>query len=471
MRRGSTGLRRALALALYACLLFASGARAGDYELDATTRFDAYELNVPGSPVVLVRRRLVQTLGFGYAQLLGAEDEPAGRLVARGRMRLDFDFGSTCLRAGGCIDATNWEEPLGYVPIARENGLDVPELWVGLVELPLGGAVRAGRLVRLGTVGMVRYDGATAAVSPIRALRIEAYGGQQVRTTSFAGSYGFEPLGSLRLELPEGAIPLAPGLVAPPSRTFVAGVDAETLEPRFARARLGYRESWDGDGLVLRRASFGASSEVPGPLLVTADGVVDLRDGALIDVVGVVAHHRDAADVRLVLERHEPRFDPGTIWGWFDVVPVASARFGGDARVTSALRVGGDLRGRRADFGEDGVEHGAGVELRGSYELPGGSVSLVGEAQGGDLGPYGAVRAFADHRLGPAASVELTASAFHFDDRLRLGYHGLSAHESVAFGYRISPEAATQVRVEHAYNALVGHRFRGFFLFLLELWR
>jgi hypothetical protein len=458
-------------LALIACFEPAAGVRAGDYQLQASTRFDAFEIDVPGSPIVLVRRRLVQSLGLGYAQLLGPEDEPFGRFVARTRVRFDFDFGSTCTREGECVDPTNADDPLFYVPIARERGVDVPELWVGLVDLPGQGEVRAGRLLRLGTIGMIRYDGAAAGVSLRRVLRVEAYAGQQVRTTSLAGSYGFEPLASLRLELPDGAIPLAPGLVAPPSRTYVAGVDAATLAPAFARARLGYRESWDGDGLVQRRIAFGATSEPAGGLRLQADGVVDLRDGSLIDVVGVIAHHGKAADARIVLERHEPRFDPGTIWGWFDLVPVASARIGGDVRVTRDVRLGGDLRGRRSHFGEEGFEHGAGVELRGSYQLPGGSVALVAEAQGGDLGPYGALRAYADHRLGPAASIALTASAFHFDDRLRVGYHGLSAHESVTFGYRISPEAETQIRVEHAYNALVGHRFRGFFLFLLELWR
>ncbi len=446
-------------------------AHAGDYQLDAATRFDIYEINVPDSPVVLVRRRLVQNLGFAYAQPIGRADAPIGRLVARTRVRFDFDFGSTCLRDGRCIDPTDASSPLTYDPLVREPGLDVPDLWIGLVDLPRDAEVRAGRMVRLGTIGMVRYDGVAAGVSPVAPLRLEAYGGQQVRTTSLAGSYGFEPLGSLRLELPDGAIPLAPGLAQPPSRTYVAGVDAQTLSPRFARARVGYRESWDGDGLVLRRVSFGATTEPVEPLRIQADGVVDLRDGSFIDVVGVVAYHAGPIDVRAVLERHEPRFDPGTIWGWFDLVPVAWARVGVDASVSRSLRVGGDLRGRRSDFGEEGIERGAGGELRGTVALPGGSVALVLEAQGGDLGPYGAARAYADHRLGPAGLVELTASAFHFDDRLRVGYSGLAMHESVAFGYRISPETAAQVRIEHAYNHLVGHRFRGFVLFLVELWR
>ncbi|MBC7174230.1 MAG: hypothetical protein H5U40_17430, partial [Polyangiaceae bacterium] len=258
---------------------------------------------------------------------------------------------------------------------------------------------------------------------------------------------------------------------APPSRTYVAGVDAETLEPRFARGRLGYRESWDDDGLVLRRVSFGATTEPLRSLRLQADGVVDLRDGALIDVVGVITYHVEAADVRVVVERHEPRFDPGTIWGWFDLVPVASARVAADTRISRDFGMGAELRGRRSDFGQGDVEHGAGIELHGAYDLPGGSVALSLETQGGDLGPYGVARAVAAHTLGHAASIELTASFFHFDDRLRLGYYGLSAHESVSLGYRIGPEASAALRLEHAYNGLLGHRFRGFVYFLLELWR
>ncbi len=475
----SYGVRSAfgLAVALLALLALEGPARADDYHVEAATRFDAYQIHVPSSPVVLTRRRLLQTLGFGYARALGDAPRPWGRLVGQARMRLDFDFGSDCVGDegtagdGGCFDPTDPRDPNTYQPLARNGRLDVPELWVGLLDLPRDTTFQAGRLTATGTIGMVRYDGLALSARPLPFLAIDTYGGAQVRTASLAGSYGFEPLGSLRLDLPDSVVPLAPGFVAPPSRTYLAGIDAETLAPAFARVRLGFRESWDGDGLVLRRLAVGATSDLFEVLHLQVDAVVDLRDGSIMDVVGVVAHRTARAVTRVVVERHEPRFDPGTIWGWFDLVPVATARIATDWQMTRAFQVGAELRGRRSSFGEDGVERGAGGELRGIYRLPGGRVGLSGEVQGGDLGPYAAVRAYADHRLGPAASVTLTASVFHFDDKLRAGYHGLSEYASAAFGYVITPEARALVRLEHAYNPHTGHRFRGFLIFTLELWR
>jgi hypothetical protein len=452
-------------------------ARADDYHVEAATRFDTYQINVPSSPVVLTQRRLLQTLGFGYAKALGEDEAHAwGRFVSQARMRLDWNFGTDCLREGECLGPTDPRDPREYQPLARNGRLDVPELWVGLLDLPRGSSVQIGRLVATGTIGMVRYDGLAVETRPVDFLAIQAYGGAQVRAASLAGSYGFEPLGSLRLDLPDAAIPPASGFVSPPSRTYVAGVDAETLAPAFARVRLGFRESWDGDGLVLRRLAFGASSDLLEVLHAQVDAVVDLRDGTIMDVVGVLAHRTARVETRLVVERHEPRFDPGTIWGWFDLVPVATARLSTDWQVSPRLQLGAEVRGRRSDFGrsptgEDDVERGAGGELRGVYRLPAGQVRLSGEVQGGDLGPYAAVRAYADQRLGRAASLAFTASVFHFDDRLRAGYHGLSTFASAAVGYVITREARAQLRLEHAWNPLVGHRLRVFFVLTLELWR
>jgi len=449
-------------------------AGADDVHLDSDTSFQAYEVRSPGTAALMTRRRLVQSLGFTWMRdLVEPEDAgaPVPRLAASLRLRLDQDFGDTCLvHRDLCIRATNPDDPATYQPLASDTVVDAPEAWVEVRGLPLGLRARVGRHLRGSVLGFVRVDGASARIEPRRWAAVEAYGGRLVRGTSVAGTDAFAPEGALRLS-PDGTDRDRAPFLDEPSTTWVGGGALEIGRAEAVRGAVRFREVRDGDGLVGRRGALSLASEPVDALRVSVDGAWDLSDAELVDAVGAVTvRPSDEVTTRATVEHHVPTFDLGTIWAYFDLVPVSEASATVSWEPARGVELGGGLRGRRADFG-DGDELDAGAEGTVRFQLAGVRVGLSGFAWGGDLGPVAAVLLDAWRPVGSRVRLELRASAWHFDDPLRAGLYGTSVSEAAGVRFELTRQTWTRLSVEHAHSRVAGHRFRGLAALAIEVWR
>ena len=472
-------MRVLTALVLAVAVAGAAGrAAADDVHVDADTSFQAYEVRSPGTAALMTRRRLVQTLGATWSRELSGGDRGEGtrpRIDASFRLRLDQDFGDTCLLSRDiCVRATDAREPAVYQPLASDTDIDAPEAWVGVTGLPMSTSLRAGRQLRFDPAGMVRFDGARARFAPLAWLSAEAWGGAVVRRTSLAGSPAFEPEGAIRIDLTdEGVDPSAVPFVAEPTVTWTAGAALALGHPRWVQGRIGFRETFEEAGLVARRGWVDLASGPASWLRLAATGVLDPTDGALVDASGrVTVRPVRRLDLEVAVERHLPRFDQGTVWAYFDLVPIHELRLAARFRPSARVELGAAVRGRRADFGGDrGHEQDVGGEGRARVRL--GAFRFGAEAfvWGGDLGPVAAFAVDLERPLGRWLRLRGRASVWHFDDPLRAGLYGTSVSEAAGLALRLSEVTEVVVELEHAHSRVVGHRFRGLAALHVEVWR
>ncbi len=464
-----------LALSPFSALsLFPSEAHGDDVYIDAESTFVAYEVRSPGTTAFLASRRFVQRLGARYSVQLNDDEERPIRFQTSLRLRLDRDFGDECLITRElCVRATDASDPAGFQPLAQGTRLDAPEAWVGLRGLPGGGSLRVGRQLRMSPIGFRRFDGASLEVAPTNWLRVDAFGGSLVRRTTFAGTGNFEPLGAYRLD--QEALPSAArSFVREPTTTWMFGGSATVGRSRAVVGRVAYRELREEDGLVFRRGAVSLASQPLDALRLEAAAIFDLLDGAVVDAHGLVELlPSEALRVALEVERHLPRFDPGTIWGYFDLVPIHEGELRASWDLSDDVELGAGLRGRMADLGEGrgGTEVDVGGRgwLRTAVE--GVRLSVEGFIWDGDLGPMAALLLTGSRRLSSWLGLDARASVWHFEDPLRPGLYGASVSEGAGVSFRMSDTTILRGDLQHAYSRLVGHRFRGLVQLTVEVWR
>ena len=471
-------LRCALGAGLAAGFLAtaAVSAQADSVFVDADSTFVAYEVRSPGTTAFLSRRRFVQRIGTRYSTVLDSGDEERSpiRLTSSIRLRLDQDFGDDCLVADElCYRATDESDPSVFQPLARLTRLDAPEAWVEVGGLPGQSRVRAGRQLHLSPVGFMRFDGATAVTRPLPWLSFEAYGGVLVRRTSFFGSAAFEPVGALRLDQDELSDDAA-RLIADPTTTYAIGGFATVGTSRLLVGTVHFREVREDAGLVFRRGALSVASQPIDGLRFEGSTVFDLVDGALVDAQALVdVAVTDEVRVGAEFERHLPRFDPGTIWAYFDLVPIHEGKVRASWRASDVTEIGGALLGRVADFGENAnrTEWDAGGEAWLRTRILGVHTTLDAFVWGGALGPMAGVLLSGRRAVTSWLSIQGRGSVWHFVDPLREGLFGTSISEAIGFAIRVTDSTHVRGDVQHAYSRVVGHRFRGLLALSLEVWR
>lgn len=459
----------ALSCALASVAIGAPVARALDVELDTDTSFQVYEVRSPGARAFWARRRLLSRLALRLSHDLEEPDDEGRvlRVTAEAQLRLEQDFGETCLLdAELCVNAVDADDPGAWQPLAADTRLDVPAVWVETSGLPLGTSARLGRQLALDDIGFARFDGLSVRVVPASWVRLEALGGLLVRGTSLAGTPRSELPGAIRLDAQD--VPWAD----PPIDTWVAGASVAGGPGRALQLRVGFRQMWETDGEVLSRVSGAASSQPVDWLRLDANGVWDLLTSEVIAASGRAAVGDDTFLVRAGVSRHVPRFDPGTIWAWFVVAPIDQADLGARWKLSDDLTVGGALRGRRAELGPPfGEDLDAGIDgwFRARWE--GFRFGATGFAWSGALGPLAGVSFDVRRPLLGWLELGLDVSVWHFDDPNREQLYGTVVSEVLSGRFRLSPETLVLAELQHAASRVIGNRFRAVLALRVDTWR
>jgi hypothetical protein len=339
---------------------------------------------------------------------------------------------------------------------------------VEVTGLPLDGAVRLGRQLRIDTIGFTRLDGLAISVQPLPQLAAEAYGGALVRGTSLAGSAQFDLQGNRYVPSAAGD-PDAPLLDPHRDAWVVGGTLRASLGPAFGAA-IDARYAWDTRGELLRRASLALTSSPHEALRLDAQGTLDLLDLEVISALASAELRLAAVTLRASVDHQVPRFDPSTIWAWFDAAPVQSVRLGASARVSGDLEIGGALRGRRVERSPDEDLDG-GLELHARTRIEGLSLAASGFAWSGALGPVAGVALEGSRSVIQGVSVEAQLSVWQFDDPLRDQSYGTVVSTIVGARWAIMEQALLVLELQHAHSRNVGHRFRGMLVLSVMTWR
>jgi hypothetical protein len=456
--------------ALVLTLLGAAPALALEVEIDSDTSFQAYDVRAFGAGAFHARRRFLSRLSLRLSHAFTEPDEDGRvvRLIVDAQLRLDQDFGETCLVDSDlCIRAVDEEDPSTWQPLAADTRVDLPSIAAEVNGLPLGISGRIGRQLLLDEIGFARFDGARMSAAPIHWIDVDVYGGLLVRGTSIAGTPRSDPQGSIRLGT-ERDVPWA----EPPSDTWIVGASVEGNAGRWLRLRFGARHLWEEDGAVATRVSGALSSSPTDWLRLSCSAVLDVLTAEFIDALAEIAVGDRALTVRATLEHHEPRFDPGTVWAWFSAAPIDQLSIGARWLVSEQVELGGSLRGRRAELEtqeEDDLD--AGVEAYARARWEGFHFSVSGFAWSGSLGPVAGVTLEIARPFLPWLELAIDASVWHFDDPLRDDLYGTVVSESVSGTIRLSPETLLFLELSHAASRVVGHRFRGMIALRVDTWR
>lgn len=478
------------ALALLVSLLcFSHGSRAqsplntgstGDAEqershwsLDSTSTFVAYRVASPLAPVRIERRRFVERLGMQYVRLVGDLESPL-RVSARVSLRLDQELGEDCLNdVDRCLSIGSSGARRDFQPLADVTRLEVPEFAIAMARDRW--QLDVGRQLAFDDIGFVRFDGGRGQYRT-RFATLDVFGGRQALHT-LGASYGFELPGSISAQLPNDLDATDAPFVAAPRSVWLLGGSAELGDLKWARARLGFRETQDENGLVARRLAVSLRSQPHPTLGLRAGAVVDPTDGTVVDASASVNYRvalkREGrtADVRVRFRHREPRFDLGSIWAFFDLVPVRQLDLVTHYRL-GALTLDAGVRARQsAPEPNETPERDVGVSGSASLKHAGWQATLSGWMWAGDLSPASAVSADIRRRIGMRGFVFARASVWYFDDPFRSQVYAPSLTTAFGAQIRITELSRVVAELEYSRNRVVGDRFRALVSLQLRAWR
>lgn len=463
----------AVVVTLAGAVAHAGLARAWDVALDADTVLQVYEVRSPGTAAFMARRRVLQTLGLTYADVIGRAraHRRSPRLVAAVRLRLEQEMGETCLVARElCFRSTDAGSSASYQPLAVDTSLDAMLAYVEVSDLPLDTRARAGRQLAADAIGFARFDGASVRTEPAAWLAVEALFGALVRAATPGGTAAFEPTGAPRFSLGEIPASRAP-YVREPTTTWIASAAAELGRTRIVRARAAYREMREDDGLLLARGALSLVSAPVDALRVDASAVWDFADPGIVDAHAGARLDLGRVSLDASAERHVPRFDPGSIWAYFDVAPVNDARVGARWQLSRKLTLGAALRARTAELPQDQSDRDFGVEASAETRLLGARVDVSAYVWGGALAPLAAVVVEASRPVHRHVRIEARASVWYFDDPLRVGMYGASFSEALGARLDLSRRTTLRLELEHAASRVVGQRVRGLAWLSVDAWQ
>jgi hypothetical protein len=388
-RRRATSARRsavrrelACAAALPLLLGEAEAARAADYEVEARTEAQAYEVASPWG-ATLDRRRLTQTLGLAAHNLQGAYRPGEADYSVVVLVRLDADLGVndqlSGAQAGGETTYATAVPGARYVPGLRPAPLDVVYGYVEGQNLAHGWlGFRLGRQYVTDMLGWWSFDGALVRVTTPFFVRAEVYGGFEQRGELPLSTSRYEAQGVWRGSHSDfGTNGDAPRLADYPSFQYAEpapafGVALESAGVSFLHGRLDYRHVYNQGTTITQqfpdpsggyRAASGVRTSTE-KIGYAADGTLgpygDVRGGFAYDLYantfssvfgGLEGHLGRAVTLGADVDYFLPTFDGDSIWNWFTHDAVLTMTGRAAVRLTRELDVAATAGARqwRAD--------------------------------------------------------------------------------------------------------------------------
>ncbi len=452
-----------------ATLLNAARAHSFEYDVQADSYAQAYQVRSPWGGPVLSARRFTQTLTFAITHSV-AERGP--RLALRVRLRLDGEFGDAC--GGGaarCLEETTRDRRSDFVPGFERRTVDVPYAYLDASGLLRGALdLRVGRVLTSDVLGFFAFDGGRARAQLGSYATVEAYGGLEVRGGFALSNARFERDGVARADRSAWEPSLAPYVsdraYAP---VFAVAIETPSWLPAFVRAV--YRRVWTRDGVSEERVGAAVDAQLHPRVRLDGRAAFSFAHRAFSVLGGGLRWDATRAiTVEASVERARPTFDPSSIWAtiWADAVDDARVRVG--YRGASLWSLSAAVHGRRYAQAEAGPSNGA-AAAEDRFHL-GATVSFLRDAAAWDVG----VRAMGEAGpVGARGGVDVDAAFEPWGGRVRLdgrvsawgNYDALRPERSgpslalVGGGAaKLGPIATLHVDGEYDLNALAGHRFR-----------
>lgn len=441
-------------------------ARAEDLHFESRTDFQAYEVAGPSVPALLSRRRLVQNLAFRFSDQAG--DESAVRWDVRARVRLDHEFGQSCLLARDyCLSSTSAGQPDDYLFLTEDARVDVPYASLGLTGLPGASELRLGRQLLTLAHRLRRIDGLAVATRPVSGLRFEAHAGFLPLAGGGLASDTFAPQGALSDPQTES--------VGDRPRLWSLGVSTQLDLPLGFSLQLGAEEVGEPAGSVERSVYGGAGFTSDGTTaraLVVWDPSRELISDARAWFFTPL-WRRSSLKLFARAEGiyHHPRFDLGTIWAFFEVAPTTQVRVGSQLHWQDDFTLGATLMHRTTHFSDvdDQRDYGGEVEVGGTLEHI--LMSLTGFAWLGDLDHWRGLRLHMERPLATFVAIRAGASLWDLSDPSRQVLSGLTVAEYAGVAWSIAAGTRLSAELQHGYSDISGHRWRIMSSLSIEVWR
>ena len=342
-------------------------ARAADFEVQADTALQGYEVASPWGDVVLQRRRFLQTVALGVYNLQGKNrpGEADYRVVMR--MRLDADFGVNAhlddrQRGGETTYATAAGNGVRFVPGLESAPLDLMYGYIegrNLAHGLLG--FKVGRQYVTDMLGWWAFDGGLVRVTTPFYVQAELYAGLEQRGGLPLSTSRFERQGAWRGSHAGFGIGAGlPGVTDYPAYQYAEpapalGFAVESTGPSWIHGRFSYRRVYNtGSSVVsmfpddaggyrmvsgtrVSQERLGYGAELVKNDLGTIKGAFsyDLYSQIVASYSGgIEAYAGKHGTVGADVDYFVPTFDADSIWNWFTKSPVTSITGRATARFT-----------------------------------------------------------------------------------------------------------------------------------------
>lgn len=371
MSGAHAGGRASIIITSVALLALGEGtAVAADYEIQAQTAAQGYEVTSPWNDVALQRRRIMQTLGFSAYHVQGDHVPGEGDVQVRLMLRLDTDFGLSSHLDG---DAAGGETEFGvdsgahFVPglaparvdvmYAYVEGRDLGDGWLGF---------KAGRQPLTDVLGWWSFDGGLLRITTPFFVQAEIYGGFEQRgglplSTSryeaqgvWRGSHADYDTGSRNPTAADTPSFQEPG--AAPAFGFAL----ESNGPNWVHGRLSYRRVYntgtsitnqfqapnggsptiDGTRLSSERIGYAANAGLPFLGGVKGGFAYDLYNQLVSHAFGGAEFYvTDQIVLGADVDHYEPIFDADSIFNWFTKEPSTTLTGRAEVEITDEISV------------------------------------------------------------------------------------------------------------------------------------
>jgi hypothetical protein len=333
-------------------------ARAADFEVQADTAVQAYEVRSPWGDVILDRRRFTQTVGLGLYNLQGKYTPGEADYRAVLMMRIDSDFGINArlpaAQAGGETGyVTGAGNGIRFIPGLQPNPVDLMYGYVEGRNLAHGlFGFRLGRQYVTDMLGWWSFDGGLVRVTTPFFVQLEAYGGLEQRAGMPLSTGRFERQGVWRGSHTGFGGSGEPSVADYPSFLYTEpapafGFAVETNGPNWIHSRFSYRRVYNtGTALTAQfpEQNGGGYHTISGTRVsqdrlgygadVNKSDLGSARGGFSYDLYyqlvatvygGVEAYLGKHVTVGADLDYFVPTFDADSIWNWFTHGPITTA--------------------------------------------------------------------------------------------------------------------------------------------------